>query len=316
MNFSKIIMGAGLVAASLVPASVFACSCSMPGLNTFQIGLDGLIPENAGGITWNASFASEDPADDIWVEQVDGDTRTRVDFTVVSADENQYVIRPTSWAVNNIYRFHAETGEGDGNDSGYLYLEVGERIQEVEIQVGPALDASYVSQLSVSGLAPSALSLLAKGGSCSDEFQGVALDLWMNIPRVTSGGFNYTTLVDGEVWAPQTSLCTLVPPGESWVGRGRDRLVLACDSTLVEEAYRLESGSHTVTMEARLPGTDIVFTTETQTVELTCPEPTVVDECPTVEEASGGCQSTAGVSTWMPLLALIGLFGWRRRRIA
>ncbi len=311
MNFSKLAIGAFLVAASLVPASVFACSCSMPGLNAFQTSFDGVIPANAGGIAWHASFASENPADDIWVEQVEGDERTRVEFAVENPSESLYVIRPTNWAEGNIYRFHAETGEGDGNDSGVFYLEVVDRIREVMIQVGPALDTSLTPQLSASGVYPIALSLLANGGSCFDEFQGAVIDLRMNIPAIDPGNFNYTTIVDGKIWAPQTSLCTSIPPGESWVGRSIDRLVVVCDSTLVEEKYRLEPGAHTVTMEARLPGTDIVFTTETITVDLTCPE--VIDECPSATKASG-CQSTSGSSGLMPLLALFGLFGWRRRR--
>lgn len=134
MNCSKLIMGYVLTAATLVPASVWACSCSVPGLNSFQIGFDGVIPANAGGIVWQASFASENPADDIWVEAVEGDVRTRVEFTINPALENQFVIRPTSWAEGNTYRVHAETGEGDGNDLGYVYLDVLNRIREVEVQ--------------------------------------------------------------------------------------------------------------------------------------------------------------------------------------
>lgn len=181
-----------------------------------------------------------------------------------------------------------------------------------------------MTQLSASGAYPRALTLLENGGGCFSEFDGVAIDLRMNIPRFDAGSFNYTTFVDGRMWAPQIDLCALVRPGESWIGRGVDRVVGVCDSTFIEQQYRLLPGPHTVSMEARLPGTDIVFTTETITIDLTCPEPTSPEVCTpdstqtadatgSTSDTGGGCQSTAGSTTLMPLLALFGLFGGRRR---
>jgi len=293
-----------LVAAGLAPASAFACSCYSPGLNDFQISSDGLIPENAAGIAWLSSFASEDPADDLWVEHIEGDIRTRVDFSVDDLGKSQYIIRPVNWAEGNVYRVHGEAGDGSDN-SDSLSLSATDRIREMEVQVGPPLDTSVVPELSPSATFRGPLTLLEYGGGCFSEFEGVAVDVWMNTPGASAANLNYTTVVDGKVWEPQTDLCTPVAPGASWVGRGHDRLVAVCDKTFIEEKYRLLPGPHTVSMEAKLPGTDIVFTTETITVDLTCP----------AEESSGGCQSTGGPSSLTPLLALFGLLGWRRRNL-
>lgn len=63
--------------------------------------------------------------------------------------------------------------------------------------------------------------------------------------------------------------------GRGWDGVAHDRVFVACE----EPSFRpttpvLEPGRHTVMVEARLPGTDIVLETSKQSVDLECPDVT------------------------------------------
>lgn len=85
----------------------------------------------------------------------------------------------------------------------------------------------------------------------------------------------FKTIVDGNEWVVRESLCSQVEPGRGWDGVAHDRVFVACE----EPSFRpttpvLEPGRHTVMVEARLPGTDIVLETSKQSVDLECPDVT------------------------------------------
>lgn len=85
----------------------------------------------------------------------------------------------------------------------------------------------------------------------------------------------FRTIVDGTEWVVRGSLCSQVEPGRGWDGVAHDRVFAACE----EPSFRpmapvLEPGRHTVMVEARLPGTDIVLETSKQSVDLACPDVT------------------------------------------
>jgi hypothetical protein len=79
----------------------------------------------------------------------------------------------------------------------------------------------------------------------------------------------YTTYVDDERWSHFTSFCATTEPGASWTSRSGNRLLAACDSSELESG-ELSEGLHRVRMQAQLPGTDLVFSTQTLEVELRC----------------------------------------------
>jgi len=305
MNLWKILFGGVVATAAMLPAAAFACSCSTALVNQFQIGGEGVIPVNALGVAWHTNLAGEVPADKIWVEQVEGDTRTRVDFAIESPLEDLYLIRPANWAQGHTYRIHAETDRF----VAYPYT-ADDWIREVEVQVGPPVTTEPTGDIFVDTAKPDSIRISSNGGGCDTTFEGVGVGVYMRNLEIDYGLLLFTTTVDGKAWAPRTDLCEANRPGESWVGRGQDRLVAVCDDSFVED-FMLAPGSHTVSMSARLPGTDIIFTSEKVTVELTCPEPTPVEES---SETGGGCQSTHGSTGFMPLLVLFGFLGRRRRR--
>jgi hypothetical protein len=76
----------------------------------------------------------------------------------------------------------------------------------------------------------------------------------------------------GELWAPSSDMCKQVPPGLSWVGRGRDLLYSDCAAErldLSEAACDILPGGHGVEMIAWLPGTRITLTARTR-LQLGC----------------------------------------------
>lgn len=81
----------------------------------------------------------------------------------------------------------------------------------------------------------------------------------------------FRTFVDGKQWDAKASWCSHVAPGRSWGDVAHDRIFAACEPPDFKPSVPvLDPGVHTVSMEARLPGTDIILKSETKTLALTC----------------------------------------------
>ena len=119
-------------------APALACTCGGPGISQFRVGGDGSVPANALGVLWETDFIGLEPAQNVWVEQVDGEVRTRVEFTVETTLPGLYLIRPANWSEGNTYRVHVEVPERD-ELKGFMATE---RILEVSVEVGAAVDDS------------------------------------------------------------------------------------------------------------------------------------------------------------------------------
>jgi hypothetical protein len=112
--------------------------------------------------------------------------------------------------------------------------------------------------------------MIAGGGRCSADVPAATRELELQLPpdmRKWRRHFLYTTLVDGRGWRPQPNNCLVVPHGTSRVERGRDLVYASCDLDARPDA--LSQGTHTVEMEAWLPGTKTVLRAKT-TFTLTC----------------------------------------------
>lgn len=153
----------------------------------------------------------------------------------------------------------------------------------------------------------------------------------------------FETYVDGQRWKPQRYTNRRVPAGESWSGRGRDRVYGVCPSTSFFDQRGVPLDvPHTVVMRATLPGTAVALETAPVTVMLSCtpPSPSIdagvvdtgladaaatspgdadagaaPDALPVVVETGDGCTCFAAAerasATWLVLgLALVVL---RRR---
>ena len=81
----------------------------------------------------------------------------------------------------------------------------------------------------------------------------------------------YVTHVDGKVWQPSGSLCTVVPEGRSWGAVGGHRLFTSCASEPARFGRHqpLAEGPREVRMTAFLPGTDVTIEAVTE-IELEC----------------------------------------------
>jgi hypothetical protein len=142
----------------------------------------------------------------------------------------------------------------------------------VEVEVGEALSTSVAPELVVDQPTYGDL-LVEEDSGCATLEPSAYVDVYMGLggvdARVSRDLFHFSTIVDDEPWRPESNACSPVEPGSSWLWRGGDRVAASCN-----ESFRtlLAPGRHRVRMEARLPGTDIVYATDEVSVDLECPQ--------------------------------------------
>jgi len=300
-----------------------ACSCVDEAVNEVQTG-DGDIPANAGGIVWwfNRGYvrtledAPREPVQDVAaaaaaalqqlntlvsLQRWDGAAFQNVATQVESFDSKAYLIRPAEpWSAGERYRL--------GIDAGTEYAEPPTRTRVSEFEIVPALQPDPNPQLlALEELQAGPLPFMVGDGSCGATRDAVYIDIDFPTPE---GAENwprelllYDTYVDGDHWSHFTSFCDDLEPGSSWFSRTGDRLIAKCDER--KGGRGLSRGSHQVRMEARLAGTDLVFSTEVVNVELYCPTPVVraAEEPP-----EDGCALSSPLgSSPAPVRAALGL---------
>jgi len=125
---------------------------------------------------------------------------------------------------------------------------------------------------------------VAAGARCSTEINAHQIDLAIDLsPNALPWRdvLLFTTLVDGRPWAAADDLNATYAPEESWTGRAQDKVYLNCDDDSDAAFVSLSEGTHQIVVEASLPGTNIVLTSDTVTVELSCetgkPDPPEAD---------------------------------------
>lgn len=194
-----------------------------------------------------------------------------------------------------------------------------------------------------------ALSLATINGGCAESVESAYIDVSVELDAAVvpwRDALMFETLVDGELWSPSAFLPQPPQPGESWRGRGVDRVYAMCAAgDVVDEG--LSEGTHEVVIRARIPATGVVLASTKVTVELSCGsggtsgagEVTSTGDAPTgsdggsggstgdggstgVDQATGGLETKTGCacrtdgdpfgSTALGLLVLVGLA--RRRR--
>ena len=114
------------------------------------------------------------------------------------------------------------------------------------------------------------------GGSCGGSLLAAQSKIAARLPgnlRKWEHQLLFRTIVDGVQWDARRSWCSLIEPGRSWEDYAHDRIFATCE----EASFRaikplLKPGKHSVTVEARLPGTDIVLKTATKSLDLECPD--------------------------------------------
>ena len=247
------------------------------------------LPSNAVGIPW---FVSTERARRSWTGDdfaVDEDR-----FTLEILDRGEFLRVPlridiaqevaTQFDTYRIYhigpmdealRPGATYRVTDRLDPGRFGESRGDRQVVVEID-HEALRVDTALTLHVGTARFDGLYVAAADGMCSDWLKVSQARIAARLPaelRKWEDQLLFRTFVDGNEWVARESLCSQVEPGRGWDGVAHDRVFAACEEpSFLPMTEVLEPGRHTVMVEARLPGTDIVLETSKQSVDLECPD--------------------------------------------
>ncbi|HEU4583816.1 MAG TPA: hypothetical protein VFS67_36415 [Polyangiaceae bacterium] len=250
-------------AVALRPGEARACSCVLPFANELRVG-DGRIPSNAAGVPWwYGGYSKQEPSTALTLERWQGQQLERVDAVIEPVD-GILLIRPAQpWAEGERYRISIDAGP-------MVFAE--ERFRTAEFEVTQPLEAGELTLVPASEPIRQPLALgYFIASACTVQADAVLVNVsasWTT-NDFPLGILYFETYVDGQRWLPREGLCTVVEPGSSWVGRGRDRIVADC-SGYREAGLSLAPGTHQVRMEARLPGTDVVFSSDELSLGLFC----------------------------------------------
>jgi len=252
---------------------------------------DGRLPSNAVGVAWygsslNEPYSREDVLARVTVETKHGDTFREVPATARELTEFRRV-----FAIDpgRVFVIGPEGGLEAG--STYRLTDHGEHLQSFPRQVLVTVDSTPLEP--ETPLSASAWPLysemipVAGGGACKTWFFVAQVLIETTLPETAGRWENqllYRTFVNGEPWHPREHLCSVVPPGRSWRETGEDLVYSVCPDPpdLDRDIYgwrgshylrQLEAGQHSVTMQAFLPGTDIVLESRAMAVDLSCPGP-------------------------------------------
>lgn len=300
--------------------------CADPGF--FVPGDGATVPANLPGIYWrarhDASPGGVTPSNVTLTTTTDPGAPLSFTATPLS-DANAYLLVPDAPLVaGTSYRLVDSTtcmfGGGGGAPS-----------PTVVFAVGPSAPLpTTLGVLAVTDLPPRTDSVISSGGSCSTSAVLASAAVAIDYPSVPGTApwrdvLHFETRADGQIWFGRSSSLQSIAPGESWVGRGFDRLYTACsEDPFNDVGWELSEGTHQVEMRATLPGTSLALATGTRAVTLVCPPPgndgdggEGGGDGETGE--GGGCCSTAerhgaGSAPWLALGVVALLLRWPARR--
>ncbi|MFU8805307.1 MAG: hypothetical protein ACNA8W_15955 [Bradymonadaceae bacterium] len=252
-----------------------ASPCSVPCARDSLSFEEARVPANVTGVLWKIGEGrrfEEIDGDEIYLVREDDDGRIsvqieRVEFHEIAVEFGEAL------APNTSYRFVApwlcnEGGYHPDDDSRF----------EVSFETGD--EAPFPSALGALVAKPhqtAAISVNTEDG-CSDILDTAYVDIALELSDEAlpwHEALIYETYVDGQRWQPTAYLGELVIAGQSWQGRGRDRIYTICDPRW-SRVYQAAEGTRTVEMRAWHPGRTALLATSTITIDLTCPE----DETP------------------------------------
>ena len=252
----------------MMATAVQACSCRDTSDWGFIVPQDGRLPANAVGIPWYSSSSNWFPgiASRFTVEvQEDGEFRSlpvRVD--PLEGFYGLFVVAPHDGVLQagSTYRFTvdkvAEQSEGR--------RQVNVRIdhQELADNTPLSLEAGPVERAFIS---------VPLSVSCATVLWVRQVRIQAQLPpdaRRWRDQLIYRTVIDEDrTWHQWSNLCATVPSGRSWEAVGHDRIYVGCEQREHHGAH-LEHGLHRVSIQAILPGSDIVLETPVKTVDLSC----------------------------------------------
>ena len=231
------------------------CSCGLSYGGEFVAPKDGRLPANAVGIVWyehNLEHLAR-----FTVEVREEGTFRELPVTVAPVKNflGAQIIAPVGGLKTGAtYRFTAAAFDWSKNRDEQVRVQVTVDSERLSAQTAFALNVSPVTTDSIG---------VAMAVSCRGRLLAARADIKTRLPSSAQRWREqllYRTQVDGDDWYASDGNCSRYPPGRSWQGAGHDRVYAAC-----QEAHSLihnegvEPGRHTVTMQAFLPGTDVVL---------------------------------------------------------
>ena len=217
-------LAAVVLALLAAPRPASACSCVGDGRPTLYLGAGNTLPADAYGIPWyDVEWADLDPRR-VHLEARDAEGRwVAARFTIRELAPGLREVIPADRAWKRLrisLRPVSRTKRVASERPGERPLEpfsVSEEVSRRDL----TLDGSAPVTIEVAAPRISEIEA-AEGGSCSRKFRASTVRIVPTIPRVLEpflGHLLIETSVDGDRWAPQTSVCDSLPRGRSWLSQ-------------------------------------------------------------------------------------------------
>lgn len=234
---------------------VNACTCIVQADPAFLVESGSVLPANAKGIPIGRGWSGNECA--VW--------RLGEQETLVPC-----WLSPVDFPRSYDWKQHDSSREdrlwlvcADWEPGSRYRIDMGRQSIDVEVASQPFVSTECAIDIWENGIGD--VETMTLHGSCTVRFSahrvgveisGDAIDQWRD-------ALLYFTIIDGEiVWRPRKSVCSKMPPGQSWVGPTRELLYWCCEGS--GGAYaKLSKGKHSVRMIAWLPGVwQVAATTE------------------------------------------------------
>jgi MYXO-CTERM domain-containing protein len=266
------------------------------------------VPANIPAFEWRPAYDDQatDPNNLIFTDASDNST---IGFTATRRSDGTFEITPSTTLPPGSYRL-SDTNQCNGT-SGPLS----------SFTLGPAAPLpSQLGMLSAHTLQRGSLDVVTAKGSCSEHINAASVDVQLALAadaQPWAAALHYETLVDGKPYRASANANQIITLGESWVGRGKDRVIARCDGAANDGTFSgVEPGVHEIVLRATLPGTQLVLTSSSVIVDLQCSNyggDAGFGDHPH-DDLHSGC-STGGGTPGALGLALFALIGVTRRRL-
>lgn len=262
ISISGHVIGLSMLLAFAYPVDARACQCSFPSLQGF-VAQDGALPANARGVLWYSSDGLLTPPRqehfEVFLHPSDPHS-TPVDFELEpTEDPRLYKLVPDAGFVpGETYVFVAHGVELIGEEKP---PEGSRDVLRVTVSETTLESASTLTLRAEPAFGPIEAPML---GACSGFRELPHATLTLELPEAVEPfkeQLVYTTLVNDAPWQAYLGQCHTPIPGRTSFGAARDRVYGACGSSL------------RIYITARLPGTSVVFTSETLELTLRCDPP-------------------------------------------
>ena len=283
---AKLVSAAVLLAALCVSApSARGCSCMPPDEWGFIGGENGPLPANGAGVAAYAAhyWYSEDIPEPEWrfmVEILEAGELRQLPVEIAPLEKfstyayDAFLVAPEGGVLQPgaTYRFTMEKTSGTDVARKQTLVEVGRETlsknTEFILNVGPVTkESAFVAAAALCSMELD-VSQVRVGGSLAEHAARWGDQLL------------YRTIVDDAIrWNVTASLCHRNLPGRSWDEVLHDRIISPCPEQkppMGQQRYVayipriLNQGTHTILMQAFLPGTGVVLETAAESVLLSC----------------------------------------------